>query len=76
MELGKMYLHDILEHNNLYVVFKEHLKVKNKGKDIRFLRDRNCFHKIARIIYKVFRGLYVSMIFYFIPYLVLFTSVL
>lgn len=42
-----------------------------RGKDIIFSK-RSCFHKFARILYKVTRGFYVGFIFYFVPVAVLF----
>jgi hypothetical protein len=39
--------------------------------NIRF-EDREPWHKCARIVYKVMRGIYVSVIFYFVPFMFLF----
>lgn len=69
-DLGSMYYHAQMD-NSLKVLFKQPIVRKVRGKDIKF-SDRRCFHKIARIIYKMFRALYVSYIFYLVP----FTSVL
>ena len=41
------------------------------GRDIN-LSDRTCFHKCARVLYKFLRCFYVSIIFYFIPFSVMF----
>ena len=42
-----------------------------KGKDIKF-SERTKFHKCARIFYKLLRMQYVGVIFYFVPFSVMF----
>ena len=42
-----------------------------KGKDIKF-SDRTNFHKCARIFYKLLRVQYVGVVFYFVPFSVMF----
>jgi hypothetical protein len=44
-------------------------EVRLRSKDFS-LADRSRFHKFARIFYKVLRTLYVSMVFYFVPFTV------
>jgi thiosulfate reductase cytochrome b subunit len=39
-----------------------------RGRDVLF-SQRSCFHKIARLIYRTFRMIYTSVIFYFVPFL-------
>jgi len=34
------------------------------------MSDRTCFHKCARLIYRFLRALYVSIIFYLVPFCV------
>jgi hypothetical protein len=34
------------------------------------MSDRTCFHKVARILYRFLRALYVSVIFYLVPFCV------
>jgi hypothetical protein len=52
--------------NELKQLFKT--KVEScRGRDIKW-SDRRCFHKFARIIYKVMRAFYVSFIFYLVPF--------
>lgn len=46
-------------------------KADRRGVDINF-SERTCFHKMARILYKILRAFYVSCIFYFVPYAILF----
>ena len=41
-----------------------------RGCDINF-SERTCFHKFARVLYKVIRCLYISFVFYFAPYMIL-----
>lgn len=45
----------------------------NRGRDIEFY-DRRCFHKIGRIIYKFLRAVYVSYIFYLVPFTTILVS--
>jgi hypothetical protein len=72
MHLPKMYFDALLE-NPIKAVLKSHIKIKNRGRNIRF-EDRSATHKIFRVIYRTFRNIYVSLIFYFVPYFVLFLS--
>lgn len=44
---------------------------KNRGRDIKF-KNRSLFHKIARVVYKFMRSIYVSVIFYFVPFYIFF----
>lgn len=34
--------------------------------------NRNCFHKVARVIYKIIRLVFVSLNYYFAPYIVIY----
>lgn len=61
-----MYLESLI-HNPIMEVVEKHPKIKVKGSDIKF-SDRSCIHKIARVIYKILRSLYVGVIFYFVPF--------
>ena len=42
-------------------------KIRRHGRNIKFM-ERPYFHRVARVIYKIVRCFYVSVIFYFIPY--------
>ena len=42
----------------------------NRANDIKF-SERSCFHKIARVFYKMLRTFYVGVIFYYIPFAVM-----
>jgi hypothetical protein len=70
MELSNLYYESLLG-NKLKPVLHKAPKVEKRGKDIKF-SERSLFHKVARIIYKSVRCLYVGFIFYFVPYVVLF----
>ena len=50
-------------------VFQFKVQRINSGKDIKFT-DRTFYHKVARIIYKVFRSIYVGAMFYMSPFFV------
>ena len=53
-------------------IFKQYhnLKITNHGRDIKF-SDRELWNKFGRIFYKFARGIYVVVIFYFQPYLIM-----
>lgn len=42
-----------------------------RGSDLSF-GERSCFHKLARMLYKLTRCLYVGLVFYFVPFTTLF----
>ena len=69
MELSQIYQESLLD-NKLEGVFHKHIELDTKGK-MNGYKDRTLFHKIARYIYKIFRTIYVSVIFYFVPFLIL-----
>ena len=50
-------------------VFEFPVERDNRGRDIQFMQ-RTCFHRIARVLYKVFRSLYVAIMFYMSPFFV------
>lgn len=70
MLIGAMYMESLMD-NPLQKVLEKPIRIKHRGIDIKF-KERTCFHKIARILYKFTRGLYVGVIFYFAPFLVIF----
>jgi hypothetical protein len=72
MEVSNMYF-EALMNNKLKEVLHSHYAPKREKsiKDIVW-KDRSCFHKVARILYKIIRCVYVSLIFYFVPFLVVF----
>lgn len=70
VELPKVYFKSFSHDNNVTQVLDEHLIVTNKGSEMDF-KKRDCLNKYLRILYKIFRGIYVSFVFYFIPFFVL-----
>lgn len=70
MEISNMYF-EALMNNPLKVVMHHPPTIDFKGHAIKF-RDRSCFHKLARLLYKLIRCLYVGLIFYYIPYTVIY----
>ena len=73
MELPKMYFEALADSAIKEVVHHYHPKRKNRGQDIKFT-ERTCFHRFARVIYKILRTIYVAVIFYFAPFVVIFLN--
>jgi hypothetical protein len=69
MEISNMYF-ESLKGNLLKEVLHHPPDMVKSGSDIS-MSDRSCFHKGARVLYKILRCFYVSVIFYFIPFSVL-----
>ena len=72
MELNKIYLESLTD-NTLKSMLHSHVNVEKSSKDIKF-SERSCFHKFARVLYKFTRSVYVSVIFYFVPFYVLYLN--
>jgi len=70
MEVSNLYFESLMN-NKLKVIMHHAPKLETKGSDIRFM-ERSLFHKLARMIYKFIRCLYVSVVFYFVPFAVLY----
>lgn len=70
VELPKIFFEAQHYDNYLYNVFHAELAVENKTSQIKF-SERTLFHKFGRIGYRLMRCLYASVIFYFIPFMVL-----
>jgi hypothetical protein len=51
-------------------MFHEPLRLDKKGRYLKF-SERSLFHKFARALYRFMRVIYVSVIFYFVPFLIL-----
>jgi hypothetical protein len=67
-EVSCFYFEALAVNNSAMEVVKElYPKQEIKGKDINFF-ERSYFHMIARLVYKLVRAIYVSAIFYFIPF--------
>ena len=70
MEISNMYF-ESLKGNKLKEIMHHAPKCVKSGNQIKW-EDRSLFHKVARLLYKVMRSFYVSVIFYFVPFSVLF----
>ena len=68
IELPAMF-YNALADSAIKKVFQFKVKRMNRGKDISFAK-RSLFHKVARILYKVFRSLYIGIMFYMSPFFV------
>ena len=68
MEVKNLYF-ESLKTNKLKEIMHHAPKVINKGSSIEF-KSRTCFHKVARVVYKVIRTFYAGFLFYFTPYTV------
>lgn len=74
VELGNIYFESLM--NNKLSSIVHHPPIFNEkqvgeNKDPRPFRDRSCFHKVGRGIYKIFRCAYVSLNFYMVPFAVI-----
>lgn len=70
MDVGNLYF-ESLKNNYLKKVMHHAPIAEICGRDIVFM-DRTCFHKFARIFYKILRMVYVGVIFYYIPFTVMY----
>ena len=70
MEVSNLYFESLID-NKLRKIMHHAPKLETKGRDIKF-RDRTLFHKLGRILYKILRSIYVSLVFYFVPFAVLY----
>lgn len=74
VELPKFFAKSLLEDKIAAIIFEKtkNIHLNKKGSSINFWTDRNLTNKIGRVIYRMNRAFYVSFIFYFQPYIVLF----
>lgn len=70
MEVKNLYF-EALKNNMLKEVLEEPPSAELRGEDIQFSK-RSCFHKFGRVFYKLLRTLYVGVIFYFVPFAVMY----
>jgi len=70
MEIPKFYF-EALGENHIKSVCHHPADVEKRGVDIK-MSDRTLFHKIARVIYRLLRVIYVSTLFYLVPFVVFF----
>jgi hypothetical protein len=66
LDLATMYVSAGTD-SHIKAVFKHPVKRVNRGRDIKF-SERSCFHKCGRVIYKLYRLLLVSYVFYLVPF--------
>jgi hypothetical protein len=69
MEVSNLYF-ESLKTNSLKELLHHPPEAEISGKDIEF-SERTCFHKGARVFYKILRALQVGVIFYFVPFSVM-----
>lgn len=69
MELSTIYFESLMD-NKLKVIMHHPPKFEKHCRDIKF-SSRSVFHMFARVLYKLFRCIYVSAIFYFMPFAVI-----
>jgi len=72
MEVSSLY-YESLMHNKLTQILHHPPKISNHNRDLKFA-ERSVFHKFARIFFKAFRALYVGVIFYFVPFTVIYSQ--
>jgi hypothetical protein len=70
MEIPKFYF-EALGENHIKSIFHAPAIIEKKGVDIA-MSDRDLFHKIARVVYRGLRVIYVSAVFYMVPFIVFF----
>jgi len=70
MEIPKFYF-EALGENHIKSIFHHPAIIEKKGIDIS-MSERSTFHKIARVLYRGLRVIYVSVIFYLVPFVVFF----
>jgi hypothetical protein len=69
MEVSNLYFESLTQNPLKAVMHHAPIGDKRAG-DIKF-SERSCFHKIARVGYKMLRTFYVGIIFYYIPFAVM-----
>ena len=70
MEVSNLYF-EALKNNTLKPMMHHPPESTHKGSEIKF-SDRTLFHKIARVFYRILRAFYVGVVFYFIPFSVMY----
>ena len=70
VEMPAFYFESLID-NRVREVMHHMPTVERRGRDILF-SERSYFHQVARIIYQVDRATYLTFIYYFIPYAVVF----
>jgi len=68
MEIPKFYF-EALGENHMKTIFHHPSVIEKRGVEIK-MEDRNTFHKAARVMYRFLRVVYVSCVFYMVPFIV------
>ena len=72
IELPGWYMNSLVEDKLKARIFAHHhLPVERKGSEIKW-KDRSLMNKVFRLIYRLIRGIYCSVIFYFQPFFTLY----
>ena len=72
-ELPNFFINSLLDDRMIEKIFEFNVvKIENRGRTINFWKDRSLINKVFRIWYRIFRLIYVSTIFYFQPFIVIF----
>jgi hypothetical protein len=70
IEVSKFYF-DSLLHVKFVELVQHAPEVTNRSSQIQF-SDRSTFHRVARVFFKLCRGLFVSVFYYYYPFFVFF----
>ena len=73
MELPKMYM-DAMGYTKLKEACKIHPPAGVKGRSVTTWRQRTCFKNMARFIHSFIQSVYVSCIYYFMPFFMMFLT--
>merc|ERR1712046_175646 len=69
-EIPKLYFESMKGDEKLFEVFEHPILITKRGRDFKWA-DRSCGNKIGRLIYKTFRCIYISVVFYMVPFAVI-----
>ena len=74
VEIPHIFMHSLIDDKLKERIFQNNhaIKIMRKGSEIDFWQDRCITNKLMRVIYKFNRLIYVSCIFYFQPFMVIF----
>ena len=69
MEIPNFYFESMGEDHPLFRILHHPPTIddEGRGRNKNFM-ERSCFHKVARVVYKISRGFYASVFFYMVPY--------
>jgi hypothetical protein len=72
MEVSSLYYESLL-HNKLTAILHHPPHIVNFHRNMKW-EDRPCFHKFARVFFKCVRAIYVGVIYYYVPFIVIITQ--